>query len=487
MRSLFAHKSVRYGLVFTLVMVAGLAIAAGTGRLHSALAQAEGPKVTVYNSNIAMVSESRQFDLKQGVNAVSVTDVPSGILPETVRFRSLTDPAATVLEQNYEYDLVGSEKLLQKYIDQTITVVTQDGETHEGILLSSAGDVVLQDASGGIEALKFDQIRSYSFPALPEGLITRPTLVWTVDATKTGTQDTEIAYLTNGLNWHADYVLLLAGDNKSLDLDGWVTLDNQSGATYTDAQLKLVAGDINRLPQVMVKGDMVFEYAAAPMATPAIEERSFSEYHLYELAQPVTIKDLQTKQVQFLTTSGVPSVPAYVYDASLPAQFGSGPILDPGYGSTGNTSVKLTVTFNTGTEGVDAQLPAGNIRMYQNDVDESPLLIGEDAISHTPKGEDVTLTIGNAFDLVGERTQTDYKQISEKVVEETYMVELRNQKETDDVTVRVVEHLSRGGNWEIVKASPETWTKTDSNTIEWNLPVPAQDKATITYTVRYTW
>ena len=306
MRSLFAHKFVRYGLVFTLVLVAGLAIAAGTGRLHSALAQAEGPKVTVYNSNIAMVSESRQIDLKEGVNSVSITDVPSGILPETVRFRSLTDPAATVLEQNYEYDLVGTEKLLQKYIDQTIKVVTQDGETHEGRLLSSAGDVVLQDTSGAIEALKFDQIRSYSFPALPEGLITRPTLVWTVDATKTGKQDTEIAYLTNGLNWHADYVLLLAKDNKSLDLDGWVTLDNQSGATYTDAQLKLVAGDINRLPQEMAKRDMMAVSAPAAMAAPAFEQRTFSEYHLYELARPVTIKDLQTKQIQFLTTSGVP-------------------------------------------------------------------------------------------------------------------------------------------------------------------------------------
>ncbi len=487
MRSLFAHKIVRYGLVFTLVLVAGLAIAAGSGRLHSALAQAKGPKVTVYNSNIAMVSESRQIDLKEGVNAVSITDVPSGILPETVRFRSLTDPAATVLEQNYEYDLVGSEKLLQKYIDQTIKVVTQDGATHEGKLLSSAGDVVLQDADGAIAVLKLDQIRSYSFPALPEGLITRPTLVWTVDATKTGKQDTEIAYLTNGLNWHADYVLLLVQDNKSLDLDGWVTLDNQSGATYTNAQLKLVAGDINRLPQEMVKREMLFEAAPAAMAAPAFEQRTFSEYHLYELAQPVTIKDLQTKQVQFLTTSGVPSVPSYVYDASLLAPFGAGPIFDPSYGNTGNTNVKLTVTFNTGKEGVDAQLPAGNIRMYQNDVDGSPLLIGEDAINHTPKGEDVTLTIGNVFDLVGKRTQTDYKQISDKVVEETYLVELRNQKEKDDVTVRVVEHLSRGGNWEIVKASPESWKKTDSSTIEWSLPVPAQGKATITYTVRYTW
>lgn len=487
MTSLFAHKIVRYGLVFTLVLVAGLAVVAATGHVRGALAQGEGPKVTVYNSNIAMVSESRQIDLKEGINNVSITDVPSGILPETVRFRSLSDPEATVLEQNYEYDLVGSDKLLQKYIDQDIKVITQDGETHEGKLLSSAGDVVLEDASGAIDAFKLDQIRSYSFPALPEGLITRPTLVWTVDATETGLQDTEIAYLTNGLNWKADYVLLLAEDNKSLDLDGWVTLNNQSGATYTDAQLKLVAGDINRLPQEMVKSDMMFEAAPAAMATPAFEQRTFSEYHLYELAQPVTIKDLQTKQVQFLTTSGVPSVPAYVYDASQPAIFGSGPIFDPGYGNTGNTNVRLTVTFNTGADGVDAQLPAGSIRMYQNDIDGSPLLIGEDAINHTPKGEDVTLTIGNVFDLVGERTQTDYKQISDKVVEETYTVEIRNQKENDDVTVRVVEHLSRGGNWEIVKASPDTWKKTDSNTIEWSLPVPAQDKATITYTVRYTW
>ncbi len=487
MSNVMSRRSLRFGLLFVFALAAGVALATATGRLPLAFAQAAGPKVTVYNSNIAMVSENRQIDLKQGVNDVSITDVPSGILPETVRFRSLTDPAASVLEQNYEYDLVGTEKLLEKYVDQDIKVITQDGETHEGKLLSSAGDVVLQTTGGAIDAFKLDQIRSYSFPALPEGLITRPTLVWTVNATKPGKHDAEIAYLTNGLNWHADYVALLAKDNKSLDLDGWVTLDNQSGATYTDAQLKLVAGDINRLPQPVAREDMMFKAAPAAMATPAIEQRSFSEYHLYELAQPVTIKDRQTKQVQFLTKSGIPSVPSYVYDASLPAPFGAGPILDPSYGNTGNTQVKLTVKFNTGKEGADAQLPAGNIRMYQNDVDGSPLLIGEDAINHTPKGEDVTLTIGNAFDLVGQRTQTDFKQISDKVVEETYQIELRNQKEKDDVTVRVVEHLSRGGNWEIVKASPEGWKKTDSSTIEWSVPVPAQGKATVTYTVRYTW
>ena len=480
------RRKLYLGLGAGLALIAGLAIALASGAPQAALAQAQGPDVTVYNSNIAVIKETRNFELDKGVNVVNVTDVPSGIQPDTVLFRSTTDPDATVLEQDYEYDLVGTEALLQKYIDQEIRIVSDDGTIYEGVLLNAGGDVILQDADGGVQVIKFDQIREYSFPALPEGLITKPTLVWTVDATKAGNHTTEITYLTNGLGWEASYVLLLADDSKSIDLDGWITLNNQSGASYKDAKLKLVAGDINRAPQptpvFKFESDTVMEAAAA---APAVAERSFAEYHLYQLQRPVTIKDNQTKQVQFVSASDVKAEKAYTYDGSTPYG-GYGPIYDTGFGNTGNTKVDVSLTFNTGKDGVDAELPRGVIRMYQADIDGSELLIGEDTIDHTAKGEDVSLTIGQAFDLVGERTQTDFNRIGDNVVEETYEIELRNQKESEDVTIRVVEHLSRGTNWEILDASPESFEKTDSSTIEWQVPVPAQGKATVKYTVRYT-
>ena len=477
----------RLGLVLGVAVLVGTAAFMLTTQPQSAAAQPEGVDITVYNSNIALIKESRQFDMDAGINQLDVTDVPSAIIPETVYFRSLTDPDAVVLEQNYEYDIVGSRKLMEKYIDLPIEVVTQDGTIYEGTLLSGDSDVILQNEDGGVQIIKFDQIRQYSFPALPDGLITKPTLVWMVDAGQEGEHDTEIAYLTNGLNWQADYVLVLAEDSETLDLNGWVTLDNRSGATYEDARLKLVAGDINRVPVGKGGGyDMVMEEAVMARASaPQVEQREFFEYHLYEVVRPVTIKDNQTKQVEFVTASDAPAEKVYVYNGSMP-YYARGPIFDSGYGNTGSTKVEVQLSFNTGEEGVDAQLPRGTVRMYQNDVDGSPLLIGEDFIDHTPKGEDVTLNIGEAFDLVGERKQTDFNRIGEKVIEETYEIELRNQKEGEDVEIRVVEHLSRGTDWEITSASPEDFEKTDSNTIQWLVPVPSQGKATVTYTVRYS-
>lgn len=480
------RRTLRTPLLVALLALGGMALVFVAVAPGLADAQNNGVELTVYNSNIALIKESRQFELEAGVNTVQVNDVPAAILPETVHFRSLTDPDAVVLEQNYEYDIVGSQKLLQKYLDQKIDVVTADGTVYSGTLLSGANDLILQDKDGGVQVIKFDQVRQYSFPALPDGLITRPTLVWLVDAAKAGKHDTEIAYLSNGMNWSANYVLMLAADSKSLDLNGWITLDNHSGATFRDAKLKLVAGDIHRAAAA-VSGDVYKreETMVAYTPQPQVEQREFFEYHLYEVQRPVTIKDNQTKQVEFVTANNVPASKNFVFDASMPFQ-PYGPIFDPGYGSTGNTKVTVQLSFNTGKDGVNAQLPKGVVRLYQADVDGSPLLIGEDNIDHTPKNEDVTLTIGQAFDLVGERTQTDFKRLGDKTIEESYKIELRNQKADEDVVIKVIEHMFRGSDWEIVKASDEGFSKIDAHTISWDVPVKAQGKATITYTVRYT-
>jgi hypothetical protein len=332
-----------------------------------------------------------------------------------------------------------------------------------------------------------NNIRDIRFPNLPGGLITRPTLRWVIQAAQAGDQQVELTYLTTGINWAADYNLLLASDNQSLDLNGWVTLNNSSGAAYTDAQVKLVAGDVNRLPsnQPVFRAqamDMVAEAAAPP-----VQQRDFSEYKLYEIARRVTVGSNETKQVEFVSAAGVAAHTFFVYDASQPYYSSGYPITDQYYGQSGITNVQNYLSFNTGdASGLGAALPAGNVRVYQQDTDGAALLIGENSIDHTPKGEDVQLYLGNAFDLVGSRTQTSFNLVAGNVLEESYEIHVRNHKENASVEVRVPEHLFRWSNWEILNASMD-YTQVDANTIEFRPTIEADGEAVITYTVRYTW
>jgi hypothetical protein len=463
----------------------------GGARLAApAAAQGEGLELVVYNQNLALVRDLRVLDLSQGLNEVRFTNVAAQIDPPSVHFRSLTDPEGTVvLEQNYEYDIVGSAKLLQKYIDQEITLVTGDGERYTGTLLSGSDDVILQGSDGQVTVIKLDQVKEFAFPALPEGLITRPTLVWQVESALGETQDVEVTYLTGGVNWQANYIVVLADDEQSIDLDGWVTLDNRSGTSYRDAKLKLIAGDIHRAPTAdyALEKEVLFEAAAAAPA-PQVEERGFFEYHLYEVQRPVTVKDQQTKQIEFVTGSDVPAEKFFVYDGS---QLSIGgfyqPLDDPSYGTASNKKVMVMLEFTNGEEeGLGVPLPKGTLRVYKNDVDGSTLLVGEDAIDHTPKDEQVRLYIGDAFDIVGERIQTDFKvEYDEDWIEESYQITLRNHKE-EDIEVRVVEHMFRWTEWEILESSHEH-EKLDAQTIEFRVPVEAGGETVVTYTVRYEW
>ena len=327
-------------------------------------------------------------------------------------------------------------------------------------------------------------MKDFSFPALPEGLITRPTLVWLLEAGEPGTHDTEVTYLTEGLSWHADYILVLGADDASLDLTGWVTVDNHSGATYEEAKLKLVAGDIHRAEEM----DRVVEkvvYEALPASAPSVEERAFFEYHLYEVQRPVTVKDNQTKQVEFASAVDVPVEKFFVYDGA-PARFYGYVVDDPGYGAVTDKKVAVMLRFVNGEDqGLGIALPKGKVRVYKKDVDGSELLIGEDSIDHTPKDEAIQLALGNAFDIVGERVQDDFERLGKQTVEETFTITLRNHKE-EDVEVRVVERLYRWSDWEIVRETAEH-TKIDAQTVEWRLEVPADGEASVTYTVRYRW
>jgi hypothetical protein len=475
--------------VVAALVVVGVTLSSGGQGAMPAAAQAEGLELAVYNQNLALVKDLRRLDLSAGLNEVRFADVAAQIDPTSVHFRSLTDPdGTTVLEQNYEYDIVDSAKMLNKYVDMEIGLVTEDGQQYTGTLLSGQGDVILEGEDGQVTVIKLDRIKEFAFPALPEGLITRPTLVWHVASAEEGSQDVEVTYLTGGVNWQADYIVVLADDDRSIDLDGWVTLDNRSGTSYPDAKLKLIAGDIHRAPSegYVVEKDMVFAAAEAP--APQVEERAFFEYHLYEIQRPVTVKDQQTKQIEFVTGSDIPAEKFFVYDgAQMPFSGYYQPIDDPSYGTASNKKVMVMLEFSNGEEeGLGVPLPRGKLRVYKKDVDGSTLLVGEDAIDHTPKDEQVRLYIGDAFDIVGERIQTDFRaEYDEDWMEESFEITLRNHKD-EDIEVRVVEHMFRWTEWRFLEQSHDH-VKTDAQTIEFQVPVAADGETKVSYTVRYEW
>lgn len=443
--------------------------------------------LAVYNQGTALVRDRRTFALDAGLNTLDFTDVASSIDATSVSFTSLTDPVGTVvLEQNYVYDLVDSSALLNRYLDENISIVTTDGTVYEGQLLSGRGELIIRAEDGQVFVVRMNEVRDIRFPDLPGGLITRPTLRWLLESATGGDQQVELTYLTGGVSWTADYNLLLATDNHSLDLNGWVTLSNTSGTAYRDAQVKLIAGDVNRLPEAQVRSDMVMEAMAAPAPTQAVAQREFSEYKLYEIARPVTVGNNETKQVEFVNGTGIAANTFFVYEGGGPFYGYYGPISDQYYGQMGITDVQNYLEFSTGEEsGLGADLPAGRVRVYQEDIDGAALLIGENSIDHTPSGEDIQIYLGNAFDLVGERTQTNFQIISRNVIEETFEIRLRNRKDDAAVEIRVPEHLYRWSNWEILNASME-FTKVDSATIEFRPQVEPGGETVITYTVRYT-
>ncbi|MHB0858479.1 MAG: DUF4139 domain-containing protein [Anaerolineae bacterium] len=443
-------------------------------------------ELTVYNQGMGLVKEVRTLDLQRGVNEVRFSNVAAQIDPTSVNVISLSDPqGTTVLEQNYEYDLVDSLKLLLKYVDQEILVRTVDGQEYTGTLLSGRDDVILA-TDDGIRILKLAQVQEFSFPTLPEGLITRPSLVWLLQAARRGSQDVRVTYLTNGMGWRADYVAVLAADDASLALNGWVTLDNNSGASYRDAKLKLVAGDLNRVAQSDMLYEKVEREMAAPTVVAGVEERSFFEYHLYEVQRPVTVKDNQTKQIEFVTAPQVAVEKVFVYE---PAPFffaHYGIVDDPGYGvqSDKKVQVRLQLT-NDEDNGLGVPLPRGTVRVYKEDIDGGAELVGEDSIDHTAKDEDLSLYLGDAFDVVGERKQVRFRKLDEKSIEESYEITLRNHK-AEAISVRVIEHLFRASDASVTESSDD-YTMLDAHTAQWEKRIRANGEVTLTYTVVYRW
>ncbi len=435
------------------------------------VAATEGVQLTVYNENLAVVKDRRHMTIPAGQGVVKFSDVAAQIDATSVHFESLSDPAGTqVLEQNYEYDLVSPTKLLDKYLDKDVQLLTKDESVHAGTLLSQAENrIILRNGDGKIEVVTGgENLLKVDLAGLPEGLITKPTLVWQTSSANPGDQLCQVTYMTAGVSWKADYVMVVNDKDTEVDLTGWVTLDNQSGATYKDARLKLIAGDVNRAPEPrpMMKRRMAMSAMSGPMedAAPQFEEKAFFEYHLYTLQRPTTVGQAQTKQVQLLSAADIPAKKIFIYD-----------------GSRTGKKVEVKMEFKNSEENhMGMPLPKGRVRAFKADSDGSLEFIGEDQIDHTPKDEQLRILLGNAFDIVGERNQLDHKEVSRIVTEDTWEIKLRNHKQ-EAVMVTVSE--PQWGDWKVTKSSHPT-KKKDAKTLEIPVDIPVDGEVVITYTVQ---
>jgi len=452
--------------------------------IGAAFAQDEGVDLTVYNQNFALVKDRRFMEIPKGVNEVRFTDVASQIEPTSVHFKSLTDPKGCVIqEQNYEYDLVGATKLLFKYIDKKIKILAAGGTVYEGVLMSYDGDsiVLSQGATKSLSMVVFkDNIKNIDFPELPEGLVTKPTLMWRVSNDKQGRHLTEVTYLTNGVTWLCDYVAVVNDIDTKIDLSGWVTIDNKSGSAYKNAGLKLMAGDVHRVQESYRRENMAMAKAAQGGAD-QFQEKSFFEYHMYTLQRKTTVKNNQTKQVTLFSASDIPVKKLFLFD---PALYGWWIYYnDVDSSKAQKIKVKLEIE-NIQKNNLGMPLPKGKIKVYKRDTDGSLEFIGEDSIDHTPKDEKFRIYLGDAFDIVGERKKVDFKKYGNSA-DETVEISLRNHK-SEDIEVAVVEHMWRYNNWDITAKTHE-YTKKDAGTIEFKVPVPKNGETKINYTVHYSW
>ena len=440
--------------------------------------------LTVYNSDLALVRDVRTLQLPRGTFDLKFMDIAATVNPATVHFRSLTEPArVSVLEQNYEYDLLEPDKLLRKYVGRDVTLVRlvqNGGNTREeevkARLLSYNTAPVWQIGNEIVTGVHADHIR---FPELPGNLYSRPTLIWSLDNGGAARHRVEASYLATKLAWNANYVLTVSRDDKTGDVDGWVTLTNGSGTEFRNAKLQLVAGELNRVRQTFGRMEADMRAMAAPAVAERMAQESFSDYHLYTLDRKTTINNSETKQVSMLEATGFPVRKRYIVDGQSfyyrNAQHPGSPIKDV-------VQVYYQIK-NESSAGLGMPMPAGVVRVYQSDSKGGTHFVGEDRINHTAKDETLNLKIGNAFDVVSERKQIDFEKIASNVYEVEYEVVLRNHKATP-VTVEVNEPI--GGTWRIIRSTHE-YTKTDAWAAQFNVAVSADGTSTLRYRVRVTY
>jgi len=424
--------------------------------------------ITVYNNNLGVVKDLRTIDIDSGTSTIKLTDVAQYIDPTSVHIGI----DGEVLEQNYQYDLVSIDKILKKYLDKNIQLINEKGELLEGTLLTAYGNqIVLKREDGGLLMLPNTNKYQISVGELPDGLITKPTLVWMVNSPKSGEQDVEVSYQTSGMNWHAEYVVVLNKDDDKLDLNSWVSVDNNSGATFKNAKLKLIAGDVNLVqPQHnrLYKAEMLMDMAAAPSSQ--FEEKSFFEYHIYNMQRNTTLRNSETKQISLFEADNVTANKKFYYKGGSY------------YRNNSNGKVAVIIEFeNNVSNNLNVPMPKGKVRVYKSDGDALEF-IGEDMIDHTSKKETVKLKIGEAFDIVVKEVQTDHKKISTNVYEQKYEITIKNKKD-ENIVVDVERAL--GLNWKILSSTLD-FEKLNSQNILFKVPVKGDGKTVLKYKVRYS-
>jgi hypothetical protein len=470
------------------------------GLLSAGIAGA-APSLTIYNQNFAVVRDTVPLDLKAGDNPVIYSDATAQVEPDSVILR---DPAGKhslqIVEQNYRNDPVSQELLLSLFEGKTIQFEKRRTKDNTQVDEFIPGKIIRSGfvPGGGNEQpiievdgkLQFSLPGEPRFPDLGDDTVLKPAFNWLLQSDKPGKFDAEVGYVTGGFDWSASYNLVSPEKGDYCDLVGWITMNNNSGKTFENAKIKLMAGDVNKIqPQnrpmfFAMQKAMVMDAVEAP----AVTEKAFDEFHLYDIARPTTLHDHETKQVEFVHAEKMYAPTIYVYDGATDYRFYGGLNTDQGYGESDNKKVLVQREFkNAETNRLGIALPAGKLRFYRRDSDSQLQFVGENTIDHTPRNETVRVTTGNSFDLVGERKQTNFRVDSgDKWIDETFEIKLRNHKKDTPVEIRVVEHLYRWSNWEITKTSDD-FTKKDSQTIEFRIPVKPDEERVVTYTVHYSW
>ncbi len=472
----------------------------------------EQPALTIYNQNFFVAREHLELDLKAGINRVDYTGIAAHLEPDSVILRDSSGRAIQILEQNYRNDPISQELLLSLYEGKTIDFLVQRGdrqETVKGKIIRS-GYVPTMNYAGGYPqpgmgqpivevdgVLRFGLPGQPLFPALGADTILKPTLSWQLETNSPGKSSAEMSYVSGGMSWQADYNLVISdkssGKGDLLDMIGWITMRNQSGKTFENANIKLLAGDVSKLELPTPSGRV---YAAAKMAAdeamaPVVREKSFDEFHLYTLQRAATLRDQETKQVEFVRATDIRGQRLYIYDGANVAQYAYYNAeqirQDPGYGTVSNPKVWVIEEIkNADVNHMGIPLPKGKLRFYRRDTDGHLEFVGENTIDHTPKDETIRVFTGNSFDIVGERKRVNYRvDSSQHWMDETFEIRVRNHKK-EAASVRVVEHLYRWTNWKLTEQSHPS-RKTDAQTIEFPVTIAPDGEQVVTYTVHYSW
>jgi hypothetical protein len=454
-------------------------------------------ELTIYNQGFGLVKEVRELKIRKGRQEVAIEDVAAQIEPTSVGFRILGTNSFSILEQNYQYDLINSQAILNKSVGQHIRFIRTIGgkkESLEGVLLSAptAIDATVdgqqqqsqQETFNGM-VIKTDDGRIVLDPtgeievsSIPAGLISRPTLKWDIESTKDGTEPVELSYISQGLTWNADYVLTLDGQG-SADMQGWVTLANTSGATWIDARLKLLAGDVNRVQPQSIQVALSAAAAPATVSAPSFKEESLFEYHLYTLQRPTTVRNNETKQVSLLEGHGIPVRKKLIIDSITEHYY-------PSEGEVGTGDVKPQVRLeflNELKSGLGMPLPKGNVKVYQRDKSGSVQLLGEDSIDHTPRNEKISLNVGRSFDVVSTRKRLAFKELRSQAYREQFEIEVRNRKQELETVYVLERHY---GDWRITDKS-QPFDKLDSNTAQFVVSLQPNEVKKVRYTVETKW